>query len=142
MTEIIIKWKSPESGQWAEIDAKQLLGQSLHNALYSFEGREVVCEVNIDGKKCYFCGTDAWVEHFKSKGDFAVKAGRGADYLKAKYPDIAETVFIPESVAGAIAILGLESVSSLQSGGTMPPTMLPDAPARHQSKSLTRQKDG
>jgi len=113
MTEIIIKWKHPETGKWSEIDHKELIGQSLYTALYAFADRQVVVEVTVDGAKCYFCGTQEWVDHFKSKGDSAVLIRKGADHLLCKYPKLANEVFVTEAVAAAAAIFGVEGITSI-----------------------------
>ena len=66
MTTITIKQRT-DSGQWKYISAADLAEKTLLMFFQESVGVEIVAEVNLDGRRMFFCGTDHWLERMKQK---------------------------------------------------------------------------
>lgn len=86
MITITIKQRS-DSGQWKHISAVDLEGKTLLMFFQQSVGAEIVTEVNIDGRRMFFCGTDYWLERMKQKGD-AVSFADAIQRLKQINPEL------------------------------------------------------
>ena len=65
------------------------------------DGVEIVAEVNLDGRRMFFCGTDHWLERMKLKGE-AVSFDDAIQRLKQINPELlAETFPVMDMVSNA-----------------------------------------
>jgi len=86
-----------EQGQWQHLAISEYSGKTLGRMLMDLDGQEVVAEFELDGKLCYFCGTEHWLERMKRKGP-AVLFGNAVSRLKDTRPDLLEET-LPVDVA-------------------------------------------
>ena len=56
-----------DKGQWIKQPLSLFSGKTLKQVLLEMDGKEVVAEFSFDGKLCYFCGTEQWLERMKRK---------------------------------------------------------------------------
>ena len=94
MITITIK-KRTETGQWQHVFADDLAGKTLLMFFQQSVGAEIVAEVNLDGRRLFFCGTDYWLERMKQKGeavsfDYAIQRLKqiNPELLAEKLPDL------------------------------------------------------
>ena len=94
MITLTIKQRT-ESGQWEYISAADLAGKTLLMFFQQSVGAEIVSEVNLDGRRLFFCGTDYWLERMKQKGeavsfDYAIQRLKqiNPELLAEKLPDL------------------------------------------------------
>jgi hypothetical protein len=85
------------NGQWTLLPLGRFSGKTLKQVLLDMDGKEVVAEFNLDGKLCYFCGTEAWLERMKKKAP-AVLFGNAVNRLRDTRPDLLEEI-LPVDVA-------------------------------------------
>jgi len=76
-----------EAGQWKHLSISFFAGKTLHQVFLDLEGQEVVIEFLIDGKKCFFCGNQYWLERMQQKGA-AVTFNDAINRLRDTRPDI------------------------------------------------------
>ena len=81
--------KRNETGQWKHLDIGFFAGKTLRDVFLELDGQEVVIEFLIDGKRCFFCGNQYWLERMQQKGA-AVTFDNAIERLKATRPDILE----------------------------------------------------
>ena len=86
MITLTIKQRT-ESGQWEHISAADLAGKTLLMFFQQSVGAEIVAEVNLDGRRLFFCGTDYWLERMKQKGE-AVSFDHAIQRLKQLNPEL------------------------------------------------------
>jgi hypothetical protein len=67
MVKLSIK-KRDENGQWKELLVSDLAGKTLRQFFSESQSQEIVVEFDFDGTKCYFAGTDHWIERMNKKG--------------------------------------------------------------------------
>jgi len=86
--------KREESGQWKLIPAADLAGKTLLQFFQESEGREIVAEVNLEGRRLFFCGTERWQDRMsqQDKGE-AISFDQAIQRLKKIRPELlAETI--------------------------------------------------
>ena len=88
MITIAIK-KRDDLGRWEPIAAADLAGKTLLQFFQESEGREIVAEVNLEGRRLFFCGTDLWLERMsqQDKGE-AISFGAAIQRLKQIRPEL------------------------------------------------------
>lgn len=86
--------KRTESGQWQNIQAAEIAGKTLLIFFQESIDREIVVEVNLDGRRLFFCGTDHWLQRMKTKGE-AVTFDYAIQRLKQINPQLLAEV-LPE----------------------------------------------
>ena len=86
MITITIKQRA-DSGQWKYVSAAALAGKTLLMFFQESDGAEIVAEVNLDGRRLFFCGTDYWLERMKLKGE-AVSFDYAIQRLKQINPEL------------------------------------------------------
>lgn len=86
MITITIK-KRADSGEWKYLLASDLKGKTLLTFFQQSIGVEIVAEINIDGRRMFFCGTDYWLERMKQKGE-AVLFADAIQRLKQINPEL------------------------------------------------------
>ena len=86
MTTITIKQRT-DSGQWKYISAADLAGKTLLMFFQESVGVEIVAEVNLGGRRMFFCGTAHWLERMKQKGE-AVSFDDAIQRLKQINPEL------------------------------------------------------
>ncbi len=86
MITITIK-KRTEAGQWQPIPAADLVGKTMLVFFQQSDGQEIVAEINLEGRRLFFCGTDHWLERMKEKGE-AVKFDYAIQRLKKVKPEL------------------------------------------------------
>ena len=85
-----------EAGQWQPIPVADLAGKTLLVFFQQSQGQEIVAEMNLDGRRLFFCGTEHWLERMKTKGeavsfDYAIQRLKQVNpaVLAEKIPDVA-----------------------------------------------------
>ena len=91
MITITIKQRD-DSGQWEYVSAATLAGKTLLMFFQESDGVEIVAEVNLDGRRMFFCGTDHWLERMKLKGE-AVSFADAIQRLKQINPELLAETF-------------------------------------------------
>ena len=86
MITITIKQRN-DSGRWEYLSAAALAGKTLLMFFQESGGVEIVAEVNLDGRRMFFCGTDHWLERMKLKGE-AVSFDDAIQRLKQLNPEL------------------------------------------------------
>jgi len=81
--------KRDEAGQWKLIPAVDMAGKSLLQFFQESEGQEIVAEVNLEGRRLFFCGTERWVDRMKQqdKGE-AISFNQAVQRLKQIRPEL------------------------------------------------------
>jgi len=76
-------------GRWNSVPTADLAGKSFLQFFQESEGREVVAEVNLDGRRLFFCGTDRWVDRMnqQDKGE-AISFDQAIQRLKQIRPEL------------------------------------------------------
>lgn len=75
------------SGQWKYLYAADLAGKTLLTFFQESIEAEIVAEVNMDGRRMFFCGTEYWLERMKQKGE-AMSFADAIQKLKQTNPRI------------------------------------------------------
>jgi len=88
MIMIAIKQRD-ESGRWHHVYAADLAGKTLLQFFQDSVGREIVAEVNIEGRRLFFCGTEHWRERMNraEKGE-AISFDQAIQRLKQIRPEL------------------------------------------------------
>ena len=100
MITITIKQRS-ESGQWKYLMASDVEGKTLQVFFQQSIGAEIVAEVNIDGRRMFFCGTDYWLGRMKQKGE-ALSFADAIQRLKQINPDLLEETLPDLELIGSV----------------------------------------
>lgn len=79
--------KRNEAGQWKHLDVGVFAGKTLKEVFLDLDGQEVVIEFLIDSKRCFFCGSNYWIERMQRKGP-AVSFHEAINRLKDTRPDL------------------------------------------------------
>ena len=90
MVKFSIKKRSAR-GDWQFLDVNEFAGKTLGEVFLSLEGQEAVAEFDIDGARCFFCGTEHWLAQMKKRGAavlFSVAHAR----LQDTRPDLLQEV--------------------------------------------------
>ncbi len=67
MVKLSIKIRD-EHGRWKDLPVSDLVGKTLEQFFNESQGKEIVAEFELDGTKCYFAGTDHWIDRMSKKG--------------------------------------------------------------------------
>lgn len=84
-----------ESGRWKLLDVGLVEGRTLREAFLSFDGSEVVAEFKLNEQRCFFVGTDFWLEKMAAKGQ-AMKFTSAVKHLERLNPRLLDKK-IPDS---------------------------------------------
>jgi len=89
MITVSIKKRDEATGQWKLIQAADLAGKSLLQFFQESEDKEIVAEVNLEGRRLFFCGTDRWVDRMnqQDKGE-AISFDQAIQRLKKIRPEL------------------------------------------------------
>ena len=98
MITISIKKRS-DDGQWQDLPVGEIAGKTLLVFFQQSQGQEIVAEVNLNGRRLFFCGTDYWLERMQAKGeavtfDDAIARLKKSNpaLLAEKFPEMLKTV--------------------------------------------------
>lgn len=95
------------TGQWDHLAASEYVGKTLEQFFASSNGKEIVAEINIDGRRMFFCGTDHWCQRMATKGQ-AIQFDKAIAHLQQHNPDLLTEV-MPE----------IDTISNVFEGATV-----------------------
>lgn len=94
--------KRDTEGKWHKLPVTAFAGKTIRQIFTECDGQEIVVEFLIDGKRCFFCGTDHWRDRMSQKGqavgfDYAIhRLGQiGPELLEEIIPglDMVDAIF-------------------------------------------------
>lgn len=79
--------KQKNGDKWELVPLSAVAGKTLEQILNDCDGKEIVAEFVIGGKRFYFCGTPHWLERMNRKGK-AVGFQQAIEILRQRRPEL------------------------------------------------------
>jgi len=86
VVKVSMVWRNED--KWEGLPLETFAGQTIEEMLLQIDGREALVEVDIDGKKGYIVGTDAWLEYYREKGRTVYRVEEALERLMVRSPQL------------------------------------------------------